>query len=237
MTRQDDGTNTRQDLNTPAAGNTGQPGSKDMASWKPGSEAAEARNVGGKGDFGVPAGSGPTLDRQYVSENTKASDPGAAKPRSSEFEGVRTGGAGAAFEGDGSGSEGDLDPDVLGIGTGSGLAATGPGDAPGPDDSDGSSDEFASGGHAQGRNQTLVGKVGGDKRVRGSVVSRDLDLTTGADGQTSDNLNNPARGDDSFATEVTLGEALGEDNAMSPSSDTQGLSDDDNQSQDDSEPA
>ena len=222
MTRQDE-RNTAEDRNQ--ANPNRNPGSKDMASWKPGSEAAEAKNVGGQGDFGVPAGAGTTREREYVSENTKMSDPGAAKPRSSEFDGVRTGGAGAVFEGDGSGSEGDIDTDVIGIGSGAGLSAEGPGDAAGPDDSDGSSDEFASGGHAQGRNQSGIGKVGGDKRVRGgSTVSRDIDVTTGADGQTSDNVNNPARDDDSFAGEVTLGEAKGDDE---PSRDADETNEDD----------
>ena len=68
-----------------------QPDSKDMASWKPGSESDQAKNVGGKGDFGVPVGSGPSRERQYVSENTKVSDPGAAQPQSRESEeGTRT---------------------------------------------------------------------------------------------------------------------------------------------------
>ena len=53
---------------------------KDMAHWKPGSESAEAKDVAAKGDFGVPAGAGPSRDRDYVSHNTKASDPGNAHP-------------------------------------------------------------------------------------------------------------------------------------------------------------
>ena len=226
MTRQNDGGDTQ---NQTRQGNTpsGQPGHKDMASWKPGSQAADAKNVTSPGDFGVPVGAGPSLERDYVSENTKASDPGNAQPRSSEFEGRRTSGAGSNYNGDGSGSGGDLDTDVIGVGTGSGLSAAGPGEGTGPDDSDGSSDEFASGGHAQGRNQSGVGKIGGGGRVRGgSTVSRDLDLTTGADGQTSDNVNNPARDDDSFAGEVTLGEAEGEDQPVAPASEAE--RDDDN---------
>src|SRR5215210_8057290 len=50
---------------------------KDFASWKPGSESAEAKNVGGEGDFGAPVGAGPDRDRDYVNENTKRADPGA----------------------------------------------------------------------------------------------------------------------------------------------------------------
>jgi hypothetical protein len=202
---------------------TRQPGTKDMASWKPGSESGEAKNVQPKGDFGVPVGSGPSAERDYVTRNTKRSDPGNAQARSGEDGGdsARTTGAGGTASGDGSCSGGDLDTDIVGIGTGgSGVAAGGPDDDIGAAASDGSSDEFASGPHAQGRNAVPKGHVGGDKRVRGSVVSGDLDASTGADGQSADNLNNPAVGDDAFAGEVTLGEALGEDNPVGPSSDT-----------------
>ena len=203
---------------------TRQPGSKDMASWKPGSESADAKNVAAKGDFGVPVGSGPSRERDYVTQNTKRADPGAAVARSGDVDGgdgVRTTGAGGAATGEGSSSGGDLDTDVIGLGTGSGIAAGGPDDTIDASETDGSSDQFASGGHAQGRNAIPRGHVGGDKRVRGgSTVSGDLDFHTGADGQTSDNVNNPARGDDAFAGEVTLGEALGEDNPVAPSSDT-----------------
>jgi hypothetical protein len=181
---------------------------KDLSSWKPGSEPQEARNVGGKGDFGVPAGPGPTRERDYVSENTRASDPGSAKARSGEEpEGVRTSGAGAADEGVGSGSEGDIDTDILGVGTGgSGISASGPGDPPGPDDSDGSSSEMASGPPAQGQNQPGEGPPRGGGPVKGPTISRDLD-NPGSAGQGADAATNPARGDDAFAGEVSSDEA------------------------------
>ena len=121
---------------------------------------------------------------------------------------------------------GDIDPDIVGVGTGgSGIALSGNiGRPPGPDDSDGSSDEFAAGGHAEGRNQTLTGnKVGGSKLVRGgSTIQGDVDAST-ADGQGASAVTNPvheAGGDlrhsprdnygDSFASEISLGEASGE---------------------------
>ena len=96
---------------------------KDMASWRPGSEADQAKNVKADGDFGVPVGSGPSRDRDYVSENTKRSDPGGAMPRSGEDDGgdaARETGAGANAGGVGSGSGGDLDPDFVGVAGGSG---------------------------------------------------------------------------------------------------------------------
>jgi hypothetical protein len=224
MARNEDGTRQTQGGGTPAGKDADK---KDMASWKPGSDAASARNVGADGDFGVPEGTGPSIERDYVSQNTKRSDPGASGPSASEFDGRRTAGAGARWDGDGSGSGGDLDPDVIGVGTGSGIAASGPDDRRGPDDSDGSSDEMASGGHAQGRNQTGVHRVGGDTRIRGTVVT-DPDNSQTPTGQGAGAVTNPARGDDSFAGEVSLGEARGEDLPLPPSQDSQGLSRDDN---------
>ena len=181
---------------------------------KPGSDPQSLRDVGGKGDFGVPANR--RGERDYASANTKAADRGASQPGAAERDGVRDHGAGGRSSGPGSASGGDLDPDIVGVGTGgSGVAASGDiGRRPGPDDSDGTSDEFASGGHAQGRNQRDVGKVGGSKRVHGTVVSGGDDRSTTPSGQGADAATNPARDDDSFAGEISSGEAAGEDNEM-----------------------
>jgi hypothetical protein len=222
------------------------------ASLKPGSSAQDAHKVGGKGDFGAPEGglTGRTAERDYVSRNTKVSDPGTANAWDFEHDGVRDHGAGGRDTGPGSASGGDIHPDIVGVGTGgSGVSLSGNvGRPPGPDDSDGSSDEFASGGHAQGRNQTLTGdKVGGSKRVTGgSTVARDTDASTGGDAQGAAAVTNPiheAGGDfrhspndaygDAFASEISLGEASGQDAGLSPSSDTRGLVEDDNQGDED----
>jgi hypothetical protein len=114
---------------------------KDMASWRPGSEADQAKNVKADGDFGVPVGSGSSRERDYVSENTKRSDPGNAMPRSGEDGGDadRETGAGANASGTGSGSGGDLDPDFIGVAGGSGIAASPPGGRIGADATDGTS--------------------------------------------------------------------------------------------------
>src|SRR5688500_12217279 len=204
-------------------------GSKDMASWKPGSEAAEAKDVAGKGDFGVPVGNGPSLERDYVSGNTKRSDPGNSMPRSGEEEGLRTTGAGANAAGDGSGSGGDLDPDFIGVGTGTGMSVSGPSDRVGADASDGSSAEMASGGPAEGRNQSGVHRVGGNKRIDGTTFDRSRgDASTTGDGQGADAITNPTfRGDDAFAGEISSGEAAGEDNPMPPGADDPGYTRDD----------
>lgn len=199
----------------------GDEGAKDMASWKPGSEAAAAKDVAGKGDFGVPVGNGPSRERDYVSENTKRSDPGNAMPRSGEDEGLRTTGAGANAAGDGSGSGGDVDPDFVGVGTGTGVSISPPGGRVGADDSDGTSAEMASGGPAQGRNQAGVHRVGGSKRISGTTFDRSRgDASTTGDGQGAGSIGNPAaRGDDSFAAEISTGEAAGDDNPMPPGDD------------------
>ena len=216
----------------------------DPASLKPGSSPEDARKVGGEGDFGAPAGGERTADRDYVSRNTKMSDPGAAQPFGFEQDGVRDHGAGGRANGPGSASGGDIDPDIVGVGTGgSGIATSGViGRPSGPDDSDGSSDEFASGGHAEGRNQAGAGRIGGAKRVQGTTHSGDLDAHTGGDGQGASAVTNPIHelgGDlkhaphdspgDAFAGEVSMGEAMGEDLGRSPSSDTQGESQESNQ--------
>ena len=213
MTRNQDRDATRQQ--------GGDAGGKDMASWKPGSEAAEAKDVAGKGDFGVPVGTGPSRERDYVSENTKRSDPGNSMPRSGEEEGLRTTGAGANAAGDGSGSGGDLDPDFIGVGTGTGVSISPAGGRVGADASDGTSAEMASGGPAQGRNQSGVHHVGGSKRVSGTTFDRSRgDASTTGDGQGADAISNPAaRGDDSFSGEISSGEAAGQDNPMPPGDD------------------
>ena len=202
---------------------------KDMASWKPGSDAASAKDVAGKGDFGVPAGNEPSRDRDYVSENTKRSDPGNAMPRSGEDEGLRTTGAGANAAGDGSGSGGDLDPDFIGVGTGTGMSISAPGGRVGADASDGTSAEMASGRPAKGENQTGVHHVGGAKRIRGTTFDRSRgDAASSGDGQGADAVTNPmARDDDSFAAEISGGEAAGDDNAMPPGPDDPGVTRDD----------
>lgn len=195
--------------------------SKDFASWKPGSESAEAKNVGGAGDFGAPVGAGPNRDRDYINENTKRADPGATQPMNWEHDGKRDHGAGAPDSGPGSASGGDVDPDFVGVGTGgSTIASSGNiGRPPGLDDSDGTSNEFAAGGPAQGRNQTNVGKIGGSKLVAGDVQTRGQDQSTN-EGEGADDVTSvQARGDDSFAAEVSSGEARGEDNTPADGTD------------------
>ena len=181
-----------------------------MENWKPGNEPPQND---APGDFGAPAGESHPLERDYVSQNTKRSDPGVAQPRSGESaNGTRTSGVGGSASGDGSSSGGDINTDVIGIGTGSGVAVSGPDDEPGADDvfSDESvSDVFASGGHAKGEKEIDARRIGRDDRVKGSTVSVGDDRTTAPVG--ADSATTSAHDDDSFAGEISSGEAGGQD--------------------------
>ena len=200
---------------------------KSLANWKPGSESGQAKDVAAPGDFGVPVGTGPSRDRDYVSDNTRRSDPGASQPADWEQIGVRDHGAGAPASGPGSSSAGDLDPDIVGVGTaGSGIAQSAPDDAPGPDDVADATDAFASGGPAKIRpgGSTRAPRAA---RSRGNSINGDLNMQNGSDGRGADAATNPARGDDSFAGEISSGEARGDDLPFGEPPDEQGGSDED----------
>jgi hypothetical protein len=82
--------------------------------------------------------------------------------------GNRVSGAGAPDSGPGSSSGGDVDTDVIGVGPGTGIAQSGPDQLRdiGLAETDGASDEFASGPPALGENQRP-----GPDRVDGSTVA------------------------------------------------------------------
>jgi len=181
------------------------------SSVKPGSDPDAISQIGGKGDFGVPESD--VNERTYTSENTKASDPGAAHPRSGS-QGVRVSGVGGMASGPGASSGGDVDSDLIGVGTGGTTVGTSGQihEKPGPDDATGTSSDFASGPPAQGKNQTHVGQVGGDIEVEGSTVDNtggDRN-TTGFNQGAAAVTNPPARNDNSFAGEVSIDEAAGQ---------------------------
>lgn len=178
---------------------------KNLADWKPGSEGDQAADVYSEGDFGVHVTKATRGERDYVSRNTKVSAPGSAQPWSREHDGNRQSGAGAHDSGPGSGSGGDLDPDVVGVGTGgSGLSIGGPGGEAGAADTDGSSDQFASGGHATGRVPP------GASRFSGSTFTGP-DRTSGGDSQGADAAvtGGTETREDSFVGEVSSDEAAG----------------------------
>jgi len=171
-----------------------------------GSDPQAAKEFGGKNDFGARVDD--TTERNYVAANTRASDPGRAQPHAGE-DTSRTAGAGGNATGEGASSAGDIDTDFVGLG-GAGLSQSGPDrDAkPGPDDSDGTSREFASGPPAKGESDPTGG------RIAGTTVQREGDIETDAAGRGASAVSRPASGgiDDSFAGEISEGEASGDDN-------------------------
>ncbi|HEY7118104.1 MAG TPA: hypothetical protein VH475_16060 [Tepidisphaeraceae bacterium] len=196
--------------NQSKGGNRGKKGTSGKApQGKVGSDAGAARTIGGQGDFGVSEGD--TRGRQYASENTRRSDPGAAPPHAGENQG-RVAGVGLNDSGVGSSSGGDLDTDIIGVGTGgSGVAQTGPRGTPGPDDSTGSAREFASGPPTRNAKGRKAGKVEGDTLDHSGGDIESTAEGRGADAASRMPRPDPDQVDDSFAGEVSTGEASGQD--------------------------
>jgi hypothetical protein len=194
-------------------------------SGKVGSDPRAVRKVGGKRDFGVPE-TGRERDRAYVSQETKANDPGAMPERSAN-PGNRVTGVGGNASGVGSSSGGDIDTDLIGVGAGgSGLAQSGPDRTSGPDIVEGDqspSEAFASRQppRAGGRNLKVDRnrKRPSNRReiIKGSTIDRSGgDVSTTDPGQGSAAVTNPReRDDDSFAGEINIDEASGMENAGS----------------------
>ena len=182
----------------------------DISSLKPGSNAADAAKVGGKGDFGVHESD--VAERTYTSENTKAAERGVAQPNSYEHRQTRQSGAGGHDSGPGSSSGGDIDPSFVGLG-GAGLAENIEKDEDGgAAETDGSSRNAASGGPAQGENETNVGKVGGAKPQYRDVIQPADDNAAGSG---ADAVARPdgESADQSFVGEISSGEVSGRDDA------------------------
>jgi hypothetical protein len=120
---------------------------------KVGSDPNAAGNFAEKHDFGIPSeDAAPDMtveDRDYPGR------PAGSKRTRSGASGKRTVGVGSTEGPDGKGSGGEVDTDLIGLdGSGGGVASDGViGKPPGPDDSDGSSNEFASGPPAKGENR------------------------------------------------------------------------------------
>jgi hypothetical protein len=181
---------------------------KNLADWKPGSEGELAGQVYSEGDFGVHESKASRGERDYTSRNTKLADPGAAQPWSREHDGNRQSGAGGHDSGPGSSSGGDVDPDIIGVGTGgTGVSISGPSDRRGADETDGTSDQFASGGHAIGRVPPHANDFHGSTDTGG-------DRSTSNDTQGSDAATTGAPDDfrgDAYVGEVSSDEAAGGD--------------------------
>lgn len=138
-------------------------------------------------------------------------DPGAAPDRIKIGDSARESGAGAPESGRGSGSGGDVDTDVIGVGSGQGISESGPDEREtGPDmTTEGGSEPFAAPGPKGHRGKRVR------SRVLGTTVDRSGgDITTTGDGQSAGSVTNPmAQNEDSFAADVELDEATGEDQA------------------------
>jgi len=182
--------------------------STDRDTPKPGSNADDVGRVGSPYDFGVRESN--VAERAYVSGNTKAHDPGNAQPHAGENN-DRQSGVGSNQSGPGSGSGGDIDTDIVGL-DGSGLAASGPDDGdPDASETDGTSAQFDSAPPAAGKNGRGRGVIGGGGAVHGTTHSAVGGVETNTPAG-ADNASNPARGDDSFAAEISTSKASGGDN-------------------------
>jgi hypothetical protein len=124
----------------------------DENKGKVGSDPNAAENFAEKHDFGIPSeDAAPDMtieDRDYPGR------PAGNKRTRSGASGRRTIGVGSTEGPDGKGSGGDVDSDIIGVGSGGGVSSDGElGKPAGPDDSDGSSNEFASGPPAKGEHR------------------------------------------------------------------------------------
>ncbi|MDB5327667.1 MAG: hypothetical protein JWM57_3236 [Phycisphaerales bacterium] len=181
--------------------------SKSKQDLKPGSSAADAAALSGKGDFGIHEKD--VAERTYTSENTRAADHGHAQANSYEHTGNRQSGAGARDNGPGSASGGDIDPDFVGLG-GVGLSSNIDKQAPhDASESDGSSHNAASGAPSKGQRPTDVGAVGG-RHEQINVVTAGDDRTANT---AADEISHTDEDDidNSFRGEVSSAEASGRD--------------------------
>jgi hypothetical protein len=175
---------------------------------KVGSDPDAAHHVGGAGDFGVRADN--RIGREYASREIKQQDPTnevarSGGPEQPDDQGSRTSGVGGNASGVGSSSGGDIDPDYTGV-IGS-FAQAGPDDrTDGPDMLD------------QGDVEREASRATRDAMQSGTRASGDdaidqtaEDASTALEAQGSAAVTNPARGDDSFAGEISNDEASGAD--------------------------
>jgi hypothetical protein len=173
-----------------------------------GTDPKALHDVGGKGDFGIPA-------RSTV---VKATDgeiegrPAGSAPGYSGSKGVRTTGVGGRGGEPGHDSGGDIDLDFNGFGGGGAIAAkpVDPSELSGADVTDGSRDKFASGGPAAGRNTIHPGTHGTAPAFKGDVVDHGGgDAST--NGPNAAGSVNPSREDGPGTEgEINLDEASGD---------------------------
>jgi len=120
---------------------------------KVGSDPNAAENFAEKHDFGIP--SEDAAPDMTVEDRDFPGRPAGSKGTRSGASGKRTVGVGSTEGPDGKGSGGEVDSDYIGLGSSGGVSSDGElGKPAGPDDSDGSSNEFASGPPAKGEHKS-----------------------------------------------------------------------------------
>ncbi len=173
-----------------------------------GTDAQALHNVGGKGDFGLPART--TVAKAHDGEIEGR--PAGSAPGYTGAKGVRTTGVGSAGGEPGHDSGGDLDTDFNGFGTSGSLAAK-PVDSDeltGADVTDGSRDKFASGRPATGRNGIRPGSHGTAPGFKGDTVDHSGTDTSTNSPNAAGSVTPASRGGDPGAEgEITGDEASG----------------------------
>ena len=190
--------------------------SNQKQSGKVGSDRAADKEIGGKGDFGIPAGQATAP--QPIGGRDKGPEQGTGYMRSGAS-GLRESGVGHAPGSPGTGSGGDLDPDFIGLDGKGGLSASpASGRTTGPDITEGGSGAFASGPPSKGENALRAGTHGAPSQVvRGSTIDRSGgDASTTGSGMGSDSTESAASlsdqdiPDNAVGGEISSGEAGGQ---------------------------
>jgi hypothetical protein len=175
---------------------------------KVGSDREAVEEFGGKGDFGIPARDNVARAKEGEIEGR----PAGSAPGYSGDAGDRTTGVGSMGGPPGKDSGGDVDTDVIGLDGWGGLAAKAPGreEITPANTSDGSSDTFASGPHAAGRNTIKPGTHGSAPNPHGDSVDHS-GLDSSAVNPNAAGAVNPNRGAEPGAEdEITADEAAGD---------------------------
>jgi hypothetical protein len=174
---------------------------------KVGSDPAAVEKIGGKGDFGIPARDNLARAKEGEIEGR----PAGSAPGYSGDAGARTTGVGSLGGPPGTDSGGDIDTDIIGLDGRGGLAAKSTrDDVLGADETEGSSDTFASGRHAAGRNTIKPGSHGSAPRPHGDSVDHSGQDSSAVSPNAAGAVNS-MRGEDPGAEgEITGDEAAGD---------------------------
>jgi hypothetical protein len=176
---------------------------------KVGTDPEALKQVGGKGDFGIPARDNVARARDGEIEGR----PAGSAPGYSGSQSVRTTGVGSAGGEPGHDSGGDLDTDFIGFDGHGGLAAKPVGHhevIDGPDEAGEPSDTFASGKHAAGCNAIKPGRHGSAPSAKGDYVDHSGSDTSTMNSRDAGSVS-PQRGEDPGAEgEINRDEATGD---------------------------